>query len=875
MARLRFPGNVDHTLDSKQATTLGSGADSVIRVEDPKVSGVHCVIRALQGGGFGLKDLGSDSGTYVDGKRIEAVRLTHGSKVRIGSVEFEYQDAVPAPPSEPRRAKASPASSPASAHAHADVDFKPGDRLGGYEIEAVLGHGGMGTVYAATQLSLGRKVAIKVLKLALAEDPDFVAGFVSEARAAGRFNHPNVVQVFDVDEEEGRPFYSMELLPDGSLEDRLKARGPLPIDDALRALRDAAAGLEYADELGLVHRDIKPDNLMPSAQGRLKICDLGLATDPGGARQGKILGTPHFLSPEQARGQPVDHRSDVYSLGCSSYRLLCGKNPFPRKTVREILKAHLDAPAPSVRAQRTDCPETLDALIQRMMAKDPAARPHAREIVAEIDALLEGARPSRGPLLAIVGVLVLVVVGGLIFILSRDDKPITIVKDDPAAKQALAANKENKAEIARLQISDALPLLERAQALEKVAKEHPGTKAAGLATKEAGDLRARDAAEKAERAAAAQRLAARVKRVDDLGARAATDPVSAWKELERLSGAAEPGSAFRKAIDAAKETVENVWNERARSAYERFEQAAKAQDSDTAAVLVQLEKDLAIPSDGVPAALPEMMAARLQAGRAFVAELERSRKAERRARIGELVKARDQQIFGERGVLALFRAGRLEEASTMLASVAKAPEGLAELDAPIAKLRDLLSASRAALTALDARARAESIPVTLRGAEVRVLGARGASLEVEGPDDKKFEIMLPDEPAVAAQLLEKPVAARAGLARNGEARQRAALFLLIALADAAPAARNYLAAQGDSTAKPAFPHAMQEGLSALAELPADDPYRKEAVGLAALGKMMRAIELKSEVAARYWSERLEQAAADSLIGEALGVDGGS
>lgn len=884
MERLRLPSGAEHSLDPKQGTTIGSGPDAVLRVDDSSVSEVHCVIRALQGGGFGLKDLGSEHGTFIDGRRIEAVRLEHGLRVRLGaSFDFVYlaRDDAPAQPTPPapaaeetaprRAAKAAAPSKTAE-----DTDLEVGARLGGYEIEGVVGRGGMGTVYRGTQLSLSRQVALKVLKSELAADPAFVERFISEARAAGRFNHPNVVQVFDVAEEDGRPFYSMELLPDGSLEDELKRSGPMSLDRALQALRDAAAGLGYAKQLGLVHRDIKPDNLMPSDQGRLKICDLGLATDPGGgSREGKILGTPHFLSPEQAQNKTVTHKSDIYSLGCSTYRLLTAKNPYPRKTVREILRAHIDAEVPRVVDVRADCPEAFDALIARMMAKDADARPDADELVAEIDAMLETSSPSRGPLIAIVAVLLVTVIGGAIFIATRDDKPREIIKVDPDANKALAKDAEKTARIAFLEVGtlkgDA-PLLEQAAAYEKVASAHAGTEAAKSAGAKARELRDKAAKQAAARKQAEAKLAARMRRVDDLGKRASSDPVGAWKDLEKLAGASSKGSDFAKAIAKTKRAVSEQWQARAAAAVDNFREAAGAASSDVDALLKELVQELELPESGVPEEVAATFRAKLAEARAFGQTLRDERSAATRARAGEVLRARDDVLFGANGVLALVAKGELPAAAAKLREAPEIPPDLQALGAPVLELGTWLADAQAAMQELQSKLSASQPRVQLRGSEhrVRSMSANGV-LILRGPDDQDTTIALHDEPEVQRQIL-LPSAGSAGpLKLDASQRKRAGLFLLFAVAQAVPVARGLVADGKAPAAEQATSVPVLRGLLQCTKLPQGDSYRDEALGLHAFARLVRALQNKAEVVAASWAARLEEDAPNSLIGHALGV----
>ena len=273
------------------------------------VDDAHCAIGAVKGGGYAVKDLGSRQGTIVNGKKVASARLAAGDTLLLGSRELRVVDpSEPTPkPAPPPAAPAAAPEAPAPAH-----KLPPGlpKKVGGYRVERVLGRGGMGTVLLAVQESLHRPVALKLLPTSLAADREFVARFQKEARAAAALNHPNVVVVHDVGEADGFHFLSMEYMEKGSLEERLTKTGKLPWREVLGILQDAARGLRFAEEKGIVHRDIKPANLMQNAAGTIKIADLGLATsveaEASESDGRKIFGTPHFISPEQARGETVD-----------------------------------------------------------------------------------------------------------------------------------------------------------------------------------------------------------------------------------------------------------------------------------------------------------------------------------------------------------------------------------------------------------------------------------------------------------------------------------------------------------------------------------------------------------------------------------------
>lgn len=267
-----------------------------------------------------------------------------------------------------------------------------GARLGDYQVLRKLGRGGMADVYAARHLSLGRDVALKVLRKDFASDTAYVERFRREARAAAKLNHPNIVQVFDVGSSGPSHFIAQELIDGENLRETIDRVGSLSTDDAARVLVDVASALEVAAEAGITHRDIKPENIMRSERGAVKVADFGLARLGGGGdvdgsradltQAGLTLGTPRYMSPEQIQGQSVDSRSDLYSLGVTMYHLLAGRPPFEADDPLALAVMHLHEtakPIDRVRNKRDadgnpDVPEWLVAVIGRLMKKSPADR---------------------------------------------------------------------------------------------------------------------------------------------------------------------------------------------------------------------------------------------------------------------------------------------------------------------------------------------------------------------------------------------------------------------------------------------------------------------------------------------------------------------
>lgn len=257
------------------------------------------------------------------------------------------------------------------------LDALVGRSLGGCRIESLLGRGGMGAVFKAHQESLSRSVALKVMLPGRDADPQFASRFQREARVVASLNHPHVVQVYDTGRaEDGMLYLVMEFVDGRSLAQVIRDQGPLPIPVVLALMREAAEGLAAAHAKALVHRDIKPDNLMISADARVKVMDFGLArpTEGGGGdsaltMSGMILGTPNYISPEAARGEPADIRADLYSLGVTLWQCVAGKLPFTGPTPVQVLVQHIEAAPPDLAQAMPSCPRSVAALCQRLLAK--------------------------------------------------------------------------------------------------------------------------------------------------------------------------------------------------------------------------------------------------------------------------------------------------------------------------------------------------------------------------------------------------------------------------------------------------------------------------------------------------------------------------
>jgi serine/threonine-protein kinase len=271
------------------------------------------------------------------------------------------------------------------------LDLKPGTMCGEYRIDGPLGEGGMATVYAATHPLIGKRGAIKVMSPQLSADAGAVERFVQEARAVNQIGHPNIIDVFAFGTlPDGRSYFVMELLPGETLYARMK-REPLKLRETIAILFDVCDALEAAHEKKIVHRDLKPENLflvnLRNNRKQVKLLDFGVAklnkesdARVQRTRQDTIIGTPQYLSPEQARAKGVDSRTDIYSLGIMAFEMIVGKPPFDSENVMDILVQHMTTPAPRPSTLRPGLPEAIDGILLQMLDKDADKRPSIDEI---------------------------------------------------------------------------------------------------------------------------------------------------------------------------------------------------------------------------------------------------------------------------------------------------------------------------------------------------------------------------------------------------------------------------------------------------------------------------------------------------------------
>ncbi len=368
--------------------TLGRSSSCTVRILDERVSRQHCRIE-WQDGRLVVTDLQSSHGVIHLGNRVERLELAAGTgfdigqtRVAVDAVDDVAPVRVPAP--EPELHMAARDESELAPESKAATDARLGTELGGCRIVSLLGAGGFGTVYRALQLRTGREVALKVLRRTdeAGHDPRRVEAFLREAHTAAALVDPRFVQVHEVGEDRGEYYLVMELVAGGTLARRLKSAGRMSWSELLPVLRDVAGALQAAHAQGIVHRDVKPANILLTGDGRAKLADLGLA-DEGGR-----VGTIAFMAPEQLRNEPIDARADLYALGCTAYAALAGRAPFTGSK-RDMARGHLREVPPLLEELGVQVPLAVEELVvDGLMARDRADRiPSAVELLRRLDAL--------------------------------------------------------------------------------------------------------------------------------------------------------------------------------------------------------------------------------------------------------------------------------------------------------------------------------------------------------------------------------------------------------------------------------------------------------------------------------------------------------
>ncbi|MBI3202670.1 MAG: protein kinase [Myxococcales bacterium] len=292
---------------------------------------------------------------------------------------------------------------PDAAIATMDREMLAGEMVGEYRIEAKLGEGGFGAVYRAVQPLIGKQIAIKVLSRKLSGDPEMVSRFVAEARAVNQIRSKNIVDIFGFGSlPDGRQYFVMELMTGVTLEEWVRQRGRIPAEEAVPIFRGIARALDAAHAAGIVHRDLKPENVFLVADDGSplmpKLLDFGIAKLMGGAtgghktRTGVPMGTPYYMSPEQCRGDKIDHKTDVYSFGVLAFQVLTGALPFAGESFMQIMFAHVSTPPTPPSAVLPGLAPTLDAPILQMLSKNPAERPAS--CGAAVEAIAASARAA-------------------------------------------------------------------------------------------------------------------------------------------------------------------------------------------------------------------------------------------------------------------------------------------------------------------------------------------------------------------------------------------------------------------------------------------------------------------------------------------------
>ncbi|MBR0056389.1 MAG: protein kinase, partial [Kiritimatiellae bacterium] len=271
-------------------------------------------------------------------------------------------------------------------------------RLANYRLLSCLGSGGMGSVYRAYDETLAREVAIKVMKLSLGSQPEFLESFRREAQAAAKLNHPNIAQIYSFGEEKGQPYIVMEYVPGKHLEDLIEGAEPLQQQLVMKIGLDIADGLQLATASNLIHGDIKPGNILMDERDSAKLVDFGIASSPD-AEQTEIWGTPYYIAPEKVKREKIDFRSDMYCLGGTLYHAIAKKPPFDGEDAMAVVKARLTTLPRPLHELRPDVDPDVERIIMRMLEFDPARRYASYgDLMADIGAYLSRgkSRPAGG-----------------------------------------------------------------------------------------------------------------------------------------------------------------------------------------------------------------------------------------------------------------------------------------------------------------------------------------------------------------------------------------------------------------------------------------------------------------------------------------------
>jgi len=283
-----------------------------------------------------------------------------------------------------------------------DSMYRPAQQIPGFQILSKVGQGAMAVVFKAKQLSLDRIVAIKVLPKRLSENPEFVERFYREGRAAARLNHPNIIQAYDVGEAGGYHYFVMEYIDGKTIYDLIHEDRPMNEQEALRILLQTAQALGHAHGHGLIHRDVKPKNIMLTLSNTVKLADMGLAREvddfaTANAEAGRAYGTPYYISPEQIRGEvKIDYRADIYALGATFYHMVTGRVPFDGSTPSAVMHKHLKEPLVPPDHLNNALSSAIGEIIEVMMAKDAEDRyPSMAEVIKDLETVSKGLPPFQ------------------------------------------------------------------------------------------------------------------------------------------------------------------------------------------------------------------------------------------------------------------------------------------------------------------------------------------------------------------------------------------------------------------------------------------------------------------------------------------------
>ncbi|HEX7897321.1 MAG TPA: protein kinase [Planctomycetota bacterium] len=570
-----------------QTVIIGRDTSTALPLRDHMTSRMHFKIEAKEDG-FWVHDLESMNGTYLNGAKIKlAMKLEVGDLIKAGETLFTFLEDG------------------------SGATTMSGQTLAGYRIIERVGRGGMGTVYRAEQVDLQREVALKIISDEHVKDKDFVDLFIHEARAAAKLNHPNIVQVYDVKRHGESYFFSMEYVSGGSVQEMLNKQRKLPVDECVRMILDAARGLEYAHKKGIIHRDVKPDNFMLSETGSVKIADMGLARGVdekvGPEEETSVIGTPHYIAPEQVLGRPADFRSDIYSLGATMFRMVTGVTPFHAPGIRELVNRKVREEAPAAHEHNSDIPKALSDVVARMMSREPEKRYQTMgEVVAALEKFQRGGAEGTGELryasrpiemlgggkraLALAAV-ALVVIGGSVgawiaFSGPPDAGPNVNpprATDPEAARQAL--NLAMLFDRTRMDKSSPRSIEEGIREYQAVAEKYPGTPEAAkaLELKKALDRMHREvAAERKFQLLEAEEIGAHRRVVEAFqgGSLNLAPMEQATASLRAFAAdpAAKGTPAGERALAAAEEIVR--WRERVTAQRDRFEKTVEKAKAD-------------------------------------------------------------------------------------------------------------------------------------------------------------------------------------------------------------------------------------------------------------------------------------------------------